>query len=59
MSSDFLKWVASSLIAIVLACTLWMAWAIHPEQGSARLLLAQAAPAAAAAASAPTAMVNR
>ncbi len=54
MSSELLKWVASGLIAIVLTSTLWMAHAIHPEQGSTSVLLAQAAAAAAAtAASAP------
>ncbi len=53
MSSELLKWVASALIAAVLASTLWMAQAIHPEQGGASLMLAQAA-APAAAASAPT-----
>jgi hypothetical protein len=51
MSSELLKWVASGLIATVLVCTLWMANAIHPEQGGASLMLAQvAAPAAAASA---------
>lgn len=51
MSSELLKWVASALIAAVLASTLWMAHAIHPEQGGASLLLAQvAAPAEAASA---------
>lgn len=53
MSSDFLKWVANGLIAVVLASTLWMAYAIHPEQAGKSLLIAQVAPAAAAAASAP------
>lgn len=53
MSSELLKWVASGLIAAVLASTLWMAHAIHPEQGGPSLLLAQVAPAPAVAASAP------
>jgi hypothetical protein len=53
MSSELLKWIASGLIAVVLVSTLWMAQAIHPEQGGASLLLAQVAPAPAAAASAP------
>lgn len=54
MSSFLLKWVANGLIATVLVSTLWMAHAIRPEQGDARLLLAQVAPVgAAAAASAP------
>ena len=50
MSSQLLKWVASALIAAVLASTLWMAVVIHPGQGNPALLLAQAAPAAAASA---------
>lgn len=54
MSSELLKWIASGLIAAVLASTLWMAHAIHPEQGPPHLLLAQVAPADAAA-SAPVA----
>ena len=53
MSSELLKWVASGLIAAVLASTLWMAHAIHPEQGDTSLILAQVAVPAAAAASAP------
>jgi len=53
MSSELLKWVASGLIAVVLASTLWMAHAIRPDQGGASLMLAQVAPPAAAAASAP------
>lgn len=60
MSSELLKWVASSLIAVVLASTLWMAHAIQPEQGGGpRLLLAQVVPVAAAAASAPAATATR
>lgn len=56
MSSYLLKWVASGMIAVVLACTLWMAHAIQPEPTNPQLLLAQAAAAApAAAASAATA----
>ncbi|WP_157281035.1 MULTISPECIES: hypothetical protein [unclassified Roseateles] len=51
MSSELLKWVASGLIATVLVCTLWMASAIHPEQGGTNLMLAQvAAPTTAASA---------
>lgn len=53
MSSELLKWIASGLIAVVLASTLWMAHAIHPEQSHPSLLVAQVSPAAAAA-SAPT-----
>ena len=59
MSSELLKWVASGLIAVVLTSTLWMAHAIQPELGSPNLLLAQAAPAVAAAASAPAATTTR
>jgi hypothetical protein len=56
MSSELLKWVASTLIAAVFASTLWMAHAVHPEQDGAGLLLAQvAAPAAAASAPATAA----
>lgn len=54
MSSLLLKWVASGLVAVLLACTLWMAHAIHPEQGHPQLLLAQVAATPAAAASAVT-----
>ncbi|MBL8275265.1 MAG: hypothetical protein JNL93_01055 [Pelomonas sp.] len=54
MSSELLKWVASGLIAVVLASTLWMAHVIHPEHAGTNLLLAQAAPAPAPAASAAT-----
>ncbi|MGM9481725.1 hypothetical protein ACS5PN_11135 [Roseateles sp. NT4] len=57
MSSELLKWVASGLIAAVLASTLWLAHAIHPEQGGANELLAQAA-APATAASAPKTAVR-
>ena len=53
MSSVLLKWIASGLIAVVLVSTLWMAHAIHLEQGNSRLLLAQVAPSANAA-SAPS-----
>jgi hypothetical protein len=53
MSSELLKWVASGLIATVLVCTLWMASAIHPEQGGTSLMLAEVAVPTAAAASAP------
>lgn len=49
MSSELLKWVATGLIAVVLLSTLWMAHAIQPEQGKPSVLLAQVAPAAAAA----------
>lgn len=55
MSSELLKWIASGLIAVVLASTLWMAHAIHPEQGSASLMLAQVVPAATAASAPVTA----
>lgn len=55
MSSVILKWVANGLIAVVLICTLWMARTIHPEQGDPDLLLAQVAPAAAAASAPATA----
>ncbi|MFT7775858.1 hypothetical protein [Roseateles sp.] len=55
MSSAFLKWLANGLIAVVLVSTLWMAYAIHPEQGSKSLLIAQVAPAAAAASAPATA----
>lgn len=48
MKSALLKWVASGLIAAVLASTLWMAQATHPERAARHLLIAQAA------ASAPT-----
>lgn len=58
MSSELLTWIASGLIAVVLASTLWMAHATHPEQGSPSVLLAQAAPGAATAASAPV-VANR
>lgn len=53
MSSDLLKWIASGLIAAVLASTLWMAHAISPEQDGHSLLLAHVTPSPAAAASAP------
>lgn len=43
MSSELLKWVASALVAAVLASTLWIAHAAHPEQGGASLMYAQAA----------------
>lgn len=55
MSAELLKWVACGLVAAVLASTLWMAHAIHPEHATPRLLLAQAAAAPAPAASAVTA----
>ncbi|MBV8036291.1 hypothetical protein [Roseateles sp.] len=48
-----MKWLANGLIAAVLASTLWMAYAIHPEPSRASPLLAQVVPAAAAAASVP------
>lgn len=53
MSSELLKWVAGGLVAAVLVSTLWMAHTIHPEQGGASLLVAQAAVPSAEAASAP------
>ncbi|MGQ3054034.1 MAG: hypothetical protein ACT6S0_19825 [Roseateles sp.] len=60
MNSELLKWVANGLIAVVLTSTLWMAHAIQPEQGgSPGLLLAQVAPAPAAAASVPAATATR
>ncbi|NCT83263.1 MAG: hypothetical protein GXC94_08980 [Comamonadaceae bacterium] len=49
MSSVVLKWVANGLIAVVLACTLWMAQAIQPERAGSSQMLAQATAAAAAA----------
>lgn len=56
MSSNLLTWLSSGLIVIVLGVTLWLAHAVHPEQQSPKLFVAQAAAAAAAAAaSAPTA----
>lgn len=59
MNSELLKWVASGLIALVLTSTLWMAHAIQPELGESSLLLAQVAPAAPAAASAPAVRATR
>lgn len=59
MSSELLKWVASGLIGVVLTSTLWMAHAIQPELDGPKLLLAQVAPVAAAAASAPAATATR
>jgi len=59
MSSEFLKWVASGLIAVVLMSTLWMALSTHPEKSHTRVLIAQAAAAAAAAASSPMATAQR
>lgn len=58
MNSELLKWVASGLIAVVLTSTLWIAHAIQPETGNPALLIAQVAPAAAAA-SAPTVTATR
>lgn len=59
MSSELLKWVASGLIAVVLASTLWMAHVIHPEHAGTQLLLAQAAPVAAPAPAASAATTQR
>lgn len=53
MSSNLLTWLSSGLIALVLGVTLWLAHAVHPDETGPKLLVAQAATAAAAA-SAPT-----
>jgi hypothetical protein len=53
MSSNLLTWLSSSLIALLLGVTLWLAHAVHPEQDGSHLLMAQAAEGPAVAASAP------
>jgi hypothetical protein len=53
MSSNLLTWLSCGLIALVLVITLWLAHAVRPDETGPKLLVAQA-PAAAAAASAPT-----
>ncbi|HEY8875975.1 MAG TPA: hypothetical protein VIN03_00340 [Roseateles sp.] len=53
MSSELLKWLASGLIAAVLASALWMAHALRHHPGGTSLMLAQVASPTAGAASAP------
>lgn len=59
MSSELLTWVASGLIALVLASTLWIAHAIQPERAEPALLLADVAAAVAPAASTASAKATR
>jgi hypothetical protein len=49
MTSEFLKWLATALVAVVLFSTLWMAHAVRPEHSGPELLVAHVQPAGAAA----------
>ncbi|WP_422010501.1 hypothetical protein [Roseateles sp.] len=53
MTFELLKWIASGMIALVLTSTLWMAHTVRPAHEGPAVLMAQVAPVAAAAASAP------
>jgi hypothetical protein len=46
MTSAVLKWIANGMIALVVACTLWIAQAVQPgNPGTALVAQATAAPA--------------
>jgi hypothetical protein len=56
MTFELLKWIASGMIAVVLTSTLWMAHTVRPgpeDHAASAMLMAQIAPVAATAASAP------